>query len=197
MQRNSAFILVSCFFVLACGDSRSRDTAGDQAQPGAVVTDSPAADTAGGNVTATMQDTAGKELGTLTLSDTTRGIALSGRLTGLPPGVHGMHLHQTGKCDPPKFEAAGDHWNPTNAAHGTKAPKGPHLGDLPNITVAKDSSVSVQATTPGGSLRGQNALLDQDGASVVIHSGRDDYRSQPSGESGDKIACGVVQGGTR
>jgi Cu-Zn family superoxide dismutase len=100
-----------------------------------------------------------------------------------------------GQCDAPKFEAAGDHWNPTNAAHGTKNPKGPHLGDLPNLTVGRDSSVTVQATSARGSLRGQNPLLDSDGASVVVHAKADDYRSQPSGNSGDKIACGVVEGG--
>jgi Cu-Zn family superoxide dismutase len=189
VQTRIPVTLLACLPLFAC-DAGRRD-AGDQGQPGAVQ-DSPAADTAEANVTARVQNAAGKELGTITLSDAAQGISVSGQLTGLPPGEHAIHLHQTGKCDPPKFEAAGDHWNPTNAAHGSKAPKGPHFGDLPNITVGKDSSVTVQATTAGGTLRGQNALLDQDGASVVVHSGRDDYRSQPSGDSGDKIACGVL-----
>ncbi len=193
MQSHSATILLVLIIgVAGCGDAGRRD-AGEGAQPGTAA-DSPATDTAAGNVTATVQNASGAEVGTLTLTDAARGISVSGRLTGLPPGEHAIHLHQTGKCDPPKFEAAGDHWNPTNAAHGTKAPKGPHLGDLPNLTVGKDSSVTVQATSPGGTLRGQNALLDQDGASIVIHSKRDDYRSQPSGNSGDKIACGAVSG---
>jgi superoxide dismutase, Cu-Zn family len=193
MQSHSAaFLFVFSIAVAGCGEGGRRD-AGEGAQPG-MTADSPAADTAAGNVTAMVQNASGAEVGMLTLTDAARGISVSGRLTSLPPGEHAIHLHQTGKCDPPKFEAAGDHWNPTNAAHGTKAAKGPHLGDLPNITVGKDSSVNVQATSPGGTLRGQNALLDQDGASIVIHSGRDDYRSQPSGNSGDKIACGAVRG---
>jgi len=193
MQSHSAAILLVLSIAVGGCEGGRRD-AGEGPQPG-MAADSPAADTAAASVTATVQNATGKELGTLTLTDVAEGISLSGQLTGLPPGQHAIHLHQAGKCDPPKFEAAGDHWNPTNAAHGTEAPKGPHLGDLPNLTVGRDSSVSVQATSPGGSLRGQNPLLDQDGASVVIHSGRDDYRSQPSGNSGDKIACGVVTAG--
>ncbi len=156
--------------------------------------DSPPAGVATGDATASIRNAAGKDLGTLTLTDAGNGIAVAGRLTGLPPGAHAIHLHGAGRCDPPDFKSAGDHWNPTNAAHGSKSPKGPHLGDLPNITVAADSSVTVQATTPGGSLRGENALLDGDGASVVLHAKGDDYRSQPAGASGDKIACGVVSG---
>ncbi|MBA3257857.1 MAG: superoxide dismutase family protein, partial [Gemmatimonadales bacterium] len=119
---------------------------------------------------------------------------VSGRLTGLPPGEHAIHLHAVGRCDPPAFESAGDHWNPTNRQHGTASPKGPHLGDLRNVDVARDSSVSVQETAPGGALRGDNALLGGDGAAVVVHASPDDYKSQPSGGSGDRIACGVVTG---
>jgi Cu-Zn family superoxide dismutase len=148
-----------------------------------------------------MRDSAGKDLGTLTLTQSGQSIALSGRLTGLPPGEHGVHLHAVGQCDPslrsgqagPKFESAGDHWNPTNKKHGKNASGGPHLGDLPNLTVGQDGSVSVQATTPGGSLQGANAALDSNGVAVVVHARRDDYKTQPSGDSGDRIACGVVR----
>jgi Cu-Zn family superoxide dismutase len=193
MQSHLAFILVVWSLALtACGDAGRRDRATND-KPGAAV-DSPAADTAAGNITAQVRNSSGKELGTLTLTDAGQGISVAGRLTGLPPGEHGIHLHQTGRCDPPAFGSAGDHWNPTNTTHGTKSPNGPHLGDLLNLTVSRDSSVTVQATTPGGTLRGANALLDQDGAAVVVHAKRDDYRSQPAGDSGDKIACGAVNG---
>lgn len=139
-----------------------------------------------------MRDGGDKYLGTLTLSESGGSIALSGRLSGLPPGEHGIHLHTVGQCDAPNFEGAGDHWNPTNRKHGKDTPGGPHFGDLPNITVGQDGSVSVQATTPGGTLRGADAALDGDGSAVVVHARRDDYKTQPSGNSGDRIACGVV-----
>lgn len=184
---NAALVLTWSIALAGCGDT-SRRNAGDQ--PAAA--DRTAADTAGGNVTAQVRNSAGKDLGTLTLTESGGKIAVAGRLTGLTPGEHAIHFHMVGQCDAPKFEGAGDHWNPTNAAHGTKNPKGPHLGDLPNLTVGRDSSVTVQATSARGSLRGQNPLLDSDGASVVVHAKADDYRSQPSGNSGDKIACGTV-----
>jgi Cu-Zn family superoxide dismutase len=150
---------------------------------------------AGAAATAQMKGTGGRDLGTLTLSESGGSITVSGQLAGLPPGEHGFHIHTTGKCDGPSFETAGAHWNPTNKGHGTNNPAGPHLGDMANITVGADSSVSVQATTPGGSLHGENALLDGDGAAIVIHAKADDYKSNPSGNSGNRIACGVVTGG--
>jgi Cu-Zn family superoxide dismutase len=149
----------------------------------------------GAAATAQMQGTGGRDLGTLTLTESGGGISVSGQLTGLAPGEHGFHIHATGKCEGPSFETAGAHWNPTNKGHGTNNPAGPHLGDMSNITVGADSSVNVQATTPGGTLHGENALLDGDGAAVIIHADADDYKSNPSGNSGKRIACGVVTGG--
>ncbi len=149
---------------------------------------------AAGGATATLRDASGREVGTLTLADGPQGITVSGRLAGVSPGDRAIHLHTTGRCDGPTFESAGDHWNPTNREHGSRSANGPHLGDLPNIEVARNGSVTVQETTPGGTLRGANALLDADGAAVVVHLKADDYRTQPSGDAGDRIACGVVQG---
>jgi len=142
---------------------------------------------------AAVRNAAGRELGTLTLTETQQGLTASGRLTGLPPGVHGIHLHVTGQCAPP-FESAGAHWNPTNRRHGAQNPQGPHLGDLPNITVGADSSVDVQLATPGATLRRTNALMDADGAAIVVHTAADDHRTDPAGASGNRIACGVVSG---
>lgn len=149
----------------------------------------------GAAATARMQGTGGRDLGTLTLTESGGSISVSGQLSGLPPGEHGFHIHTAGKCEGPSFESAGAHWNPTNKGHGTNNPAGPHLGDLTNITVGADSTVNVQASTPGGTLHGENALLDGDGAAVVIHANADDYKTNPSGNSGNRIACGVVTGG--
>ncbi len=145
----------------------------------------------GAPVDVALRDAQGRDLGSVTLVESGQGIRVSGHLRGLPPGEHAIHLHATGRCEPP-FESAGPHWNPTTQQHGTQNPQGPHLGDMPNLTVGADSTATVQQVTPGGTLRGQNALLDADGAAVVVHAGPDDDRTDPSGNSGARIACGVA-----
>jgi superoxide dismutase, Cu-Zn family len=190
MQSQIAVTLLAGVVLAACGDAGRRDAGRDADRPGTAQDSPPAAS----KVTVPMRDRAGKDLGTLTLTEGAPTITVTGRLAGLPPGEHAIHLHAVGRCDPPSFESAGDHWNPTNQQHGTDNPKGPHLGDLPNVTVARDRSAMVQAMTPGGTLRGASPLLDSDGAAVVVHAKRDDYKSQPAGDSGDRIACGVVSG---
>ena len=190
MTYTKAAMLIAGSVLLGCGGGEHRaDRAGGE-QPSAP--DSAKAGVAA-KANAFMRSSAGTSLGALTLTDTPAGIRVHGKLKGLPPGDHAIHLHTTGQCDAPKFESAGGHWNPTNTQHGSKSPGGPHLGDLPNITVARDSSVTIDATTPGGSLAGQNPLLDDDAAAVVVHAKPDDYQSQPAGNAGDRIACGVVQ----
>jgi Cu/Zn superoxide dismutase len=139
-----------------------------------------------------MRDAAGRDLGTLVVTNSVGGLMLAGVLHGLPPGTHGIHLHTVGVCDAP-FTSAGGHWNPTSHQHGTQNPQGPHLGDLPNISVSTDSVATVSVMSPGGTLHGGDALIDADGAAVVIHAGPDDYRTDPAGNSGGRIACGVVQ----
>jgi Cu-Zn family superoxide dismutase len=191
--------------VLGCGlslaacrgdEARTGDTAG--VVGGETMAAAPrAGDTAGtmrtAAASATVRNAAGRSLGTLTLAEGAQGVTLSGRLVGLPPGPHAIHIHGTGRCARP-FESAGAHWNPTNRRHGAQNPQGPHFGDLPNLAVAGDSTVTVQATTPGGTLRGTNGLFDADSAAVVVHAQPDDYRTDPAGGSGDRIACGVVVG---
>lgn len=199
-MRISLMLLASGLSLAACtgaDNAASADSlaagADTTAPPGKLA---PSVDTtASGPATAALRDSAGHELGTLTLTDAGQGVAVAGTLRGLPPGVHAIHLHTAGSCDAPTFSSAGGHWNPTNRQHGSENPQGPHFGDLPNITVATDSSVTVQATSPGGTLRGANALLDADGAAVVVHMGRDDYRTDPAGDAGSRIACGTVTGG--
>jgi Cu-Zn family superoxide dismutase len=140
-----------------------------------------------------MRDASGRDLGTLTLANASGGLVLTGVVRNLPPGTHAVHLHTIGRCDPPSFESAGPHWNPLSRRHGTLNPQGPHLGDMPNFVVASDGSATIDVMTPGGTLRGADAALDGDGVAVVIHESADDYRTDPSGNSGSRIACGVVR----
>ena len=199
-MRRAFPLMVTLFMATACsgaGDGGADSTADSIAAPR--VDASAAGGTTAGitrdstRATAQMRSAEGRDIGTLTLTETAQGINVTGHITGLPPGTHGIHVHTTGQCTPP-FESAGGHWNPTNRQHGAQNPQGPHLGDIPNITVAADSSAHVTATTPGGTLRGTNGALDADGAAVVIHATADDNRTDPSGNSGARIACGAVSG---
>ena len=111
-------------------------------------------------------------------------------LTGLPAGEHGIHVHATGQCDAPAFTTAGGHFNPDSMQHGFENPQGPHHGDLRNVTVGDDGTAQQELTAPAGTTLA--ALLDADGAALVVHATADDYRTDPSGNSGDRIACGVI-----
>ena len=151
------------------------------------------ASTSPGSARAVMRDQAGRELGTLTLSESGHGFVATGSLEHLAPGIHGIHIHTLGSCEG-AFNSAGSHWNPTGRQHGFENPAGPHLGDMQNLIVAPDSSTDVAVSNRGGGvLRGVGGLLDGDGASIVIHAGQDDYRTDPSGNSGARVACGVLQ----
>ena len=116
---------------------------------------------------------------------------------GLRPGTYGAHIHAAGTCNPPDFASAGPHWNPTGRQHGAENPQGKHLGDLPNLQVdAQGRGLLIFAVENASLYGGANPLLDADGASIVIHARPDDYRTDPSGNSGDRIACGVIHRGT-
>lgn len=138
---------------------------------------------------ATLKSADGQARGSAMLSEAGGGLKVHVMAEGVTPGVHGIHLHTVGKCDGPDFQTAGAHWNPTNHEHGRDNPKGAHQGDLPNITIGADGKGMVDFTVPGGKLA---TLMDADGASVVIHATADDYKTDPSGNSGGRIACGVV-----
>lgn len=113
----------------------------------------------------------------------------------LPPGKHGIHFHNVGKCDPPDFKTAEAHFNPVGKQHGFNNPKGYHNGDLPNITVGADGKVVADLiSTDVTLLKGKpNSLLHDGGTSIIIHEKEDDYVTDPSGNSGNRIACGVIQ----
>ena len=112
---------------------------------------------------------------------------------GLPAGHYGVHLHAVGRCERPAFASAGPHWNPTARQHGSLNPAGHHLGDLPNLDVDAMGGGRLEFTISGASLTGADGILDADGAALVIHAAPDDYRTDPSGNSGARIACGVLR----
>lgn len=141
---------------------------------------------------AELRDAKGATVGTAVLTETDDGVRVMVQLHALPPGVHGFHLHAVGACEPP-FASAGPHFNPTGKEHGNKNPNGAHAGDLPNIEVADDGRASVDITVPDITLSdGSNALLDDDGAAIVVHADADDYTTDPAGNAGARIACGVI-----
>jgi superoxide dismutase, Cu-Zn family len=118
------------------------------------------------------------------------------RLTvrGFRPGIYGVHLHETGRCEAPDFASAGPHWNPAGRQHGRLNPQGPHLGDLPNLDVRPNGAgrIDFDVPVPAGTAADANPLLDADGTAIVIHASADDERTDPSGNSGARIACGVL-----
>lgn len=146
--------------------------------------------------TAAMIDTDENDVGTVTFNSTASGMVhIMVELTDLPSGPHGFHIHETGECDAANaFESAGGHYA-GDQEHGVHSENGPHPGDLPNVHVGEGGVLRVEFFTDRVSLEegGDNPLQDDDGSAVVLHSGTDDYSSQPSGDSGDRIACGVIE----
>lgn len=145
-------------------------------------------------VVVNLMDTNEEETATATLTENESGVNVALEGENLPPGELGFHFHETGSCEMPDFESAGGHYNPTDANHGSEDPDGPHAGDMKNIEVAEDGTVGTEVTADMVTLEeGQdNTLFTEDGTALVIHSEADDYKTQPSGDAGDRIACGVV-----
>ncbi len=144
--------------------------------------------------TASLKSSDGKDVGTVDVFETPHGLLVQLDAMGLPQGGHGFHIHTTGKCDAPDFKSAGGHFNPADAKHGILSEGGPHAGDMPNIFVGDDGKARVDVFVADVSVSGgDNALLDDDGAAFMIHSGTDDYKSDPAGDAGNRIACGVVE----
>lgn len=141
---------------------------------------------------AVLQTAEGKPAGQATATVTDGRVMLALRTEGLPPGEHGVHVHMTGKCDAPKFESAGAHWNPGDAQHGLENPAGQHAGDMPNLVVGEDGRAVFSYELKGATFDG---LLDSDGSAMLIHASADDQKTDPSGNSGDRIACGVFKAG--
>lgn len=141
---------------------------------------------------ADLRNAAGRVVAQAELRAEEGGLRVMLTASEVSPGIHGVHLHAVGRCDPPGFDSAGPHWNPTDGRHGHESPQGPHLGDLPNLAVESDGRGRLEFTIAGAALRGERGVLDADGAAVVIHAAADDHRTDPSGNSGARIACGVL-----
>ncbi len=135
----------------------------------------------------------GELRGTARLEQRPAGTQVTVTAQDMAPGTYGVHLHAVGKCDAPDFKTAGGHFNPGMKQHGHDNPLGAHAGDLPNLVVGADGRGSLTEQLPDLTLTGGTApLLDADGAAVLVHAKADDYKTDPSGNSGDRIACGVL-----
>jgi Cu-Zn family superoxide dismutase len=137
-----------------------------------------------------LVNASGQTIGTVRAWQTAGGVSFRISASGLPHGLHGIHVHAVGRCDPPDFKTAGAHWNPAGKQHGMNNPAGPHAGDLPNVEVAANGVLNATVTLAGASMA---SLLDADGAALVIHASPDDYKTDPSGNSGARIACAVIR----
>lgn len=145
-------------------------------------------------MTVTMNAPDGSDRGTVTITPTPNGLLFEAELSGLEPGEHGFHVHETGQCGE-DFSAAGGHYNPTDMEHGYKAEGGPHAGDMPNFTAGEDGSATFAVFNPNLTVSdGEASVMDDDGSAIMVHGGADDYESQPAGDAGDRVACGVIGG---
>lgn len=174
-------------------DSSGGETEGETTAPASAATRDSASrgmrQTAGYDIVSSDDRTIGRA----ELEDGESGLLLVITVEGLSPGLHGLHLHETGRCEPPDFTSAGGHWAPRGHAHGFLADGGPHAGDLPNLSVPEGAArVEQHVFADGLSIA---RLRDDDGSALIIHAGADDYRSQPSGAAGARVACAAITGG--
>jgi Cu-Zn family superoxide dismutase len=142
---------------------------------------------------AILKDASGKEVGKADLTETPHGVLLKLSLKGFPAGERAFHIHAVGKCEPP-FTSAGGHFNPAGKKHGMSAADGAHAGDMPNLFVPASGDLTVEVVNPAISLvEGKpNSVFDADGSAIVIHAGPDDYKTDPTGNAGDRVACGII-----
>lgn len=146
------------------------------------------------SASAPLMNAEGKEVGSANLTQTPQGVLINLSVKGLPAGEHAFHIHAVGKCETP-FTSAGGHFNPGGKKHGIKSPDGQHAGDMPNLHIPQSGDLVVEVMNSQVTLEKDkpNSLFDADGSAIVIHAGSDDYKSDPTGEAGGRIACGVIK----
>ena len=144
---------------------------------------------------ASLKNAEGKDVGTVTLTQTPHGVLLSLAVKGLPPGEHAFHVHAVGKCEPPSFTSAGGHFNPDGHKHGMMAAEGQHAGDMPNLFIPANGELTAEVQNAAITLdKGKpNSVFDADGSTLIIHANKDDYKTDPTGDAGGRIACGVIE----
>ena len=142
---------------------------------------------------AQLLDKDGADRGRVDVFRDGNGLRLEIVARGFNIGTYGMHIHAVGQCDAPAFATAGPHWNPTGAQHGRDNPMGAHRGDLPNLVIEAGMIGRVSVTVAEASLTGDGGLLDSDGAAFVIHAAPDDLKTDPTGNSGGRVVCGVFK----
>jgi len=186
MRKLALPAVVLIMVLAACGSPESAEETDAEATAAAAAVDEPR------EAVALLQTAEGEPAGAATATALGETVTISLNVEGLPPGEHGVHVHMTGECEAPSFESAGAHWNPVNRTHGLEDPPGQHAGDMPNVTVAEDGTGMLDYQLVGGTF---NGLLDADGSAFVVHAMPDDQMTDPSGNSGERIACGVFTEG--
>jgi superoxide dismutase, Cu-Zn family len=184
-------LILSVMFVLAaCGSGNEEGTTENEPETTGEEQSKEPMET----IKVSMKNQDDEEIGTAELKEHDGATMISLDVSDLPEGEHGFHIHENGSCEAPDFKSAGGHYNPEDVDHGTESDNGPHAGDMENIEVAEDGTIQTEMMNDKVTLKAgeENSLLKEGGTALVIHAGADDMESQPSGDAGDRIACGVI-----